>query len=63
VEETTISCEINWLEPEPDRGSGCYEDYIRTLDALKKEIGFYNGYNQPPTEEEYHRLCQESADY
>lgn len=53
VEETTISCEINWLEPEPDRGSGGYEDYIRTLDALKKEIGCYNGYNQPPTEEEY----------
>jgi hypothetical protein len=57
-DELTISCEINWLEPEPDRGSSGYEDYILKLDALKEEIDFYRGFNQPPTAEEYHRLCE-----
>jgi hypothetical protein len=63
VEEMTIPCEINWLEPEPDRESSGYKDYTRKLDALENEIGFYRGYNKPPTEEEYHRLCEQPADY
>jgi hypothetical protein len=36
-------CEVNWLDPEPDRESGEYVD-------------LYRGFHQPPTEEEYHRL-------
>eukprot|EP00984_Skeletonema_dohrnii_P002901 scaffold983_cov96-Skeletonema_dohrnii-CCMP3373.AAC.8 len=47
------SCEINWLEPEPDRESSNYEDYMLQLSSLQKEITFYRGYHNPPTEDEY----------
>jgi hypothetical protein len=63
LEEITSSCEINWFEPEPERESNGYENYTRRLNALQEEIDFYRGYNQPPTEEEYYRLCEEAADY
>ena len=61
VEEVdlTCSCEINWLEPEPDRDSSDYEEYIRQLRSLQEEISFFRGYHNPPTEEEYNRLRHE----
>jgi len=54
------SCEINWLDPEPDRGSSEYRCYIRDMRAqnIKRSINFYKGFHQPPTEEEYMRLCK-----
>ena len=55
----TCSCEINWLEPEPDRDSSDYEEYIRQLRSLQEEISFFRGYHNPPTEEEYNRLRHE----
>jgi len=56
VEEINC-CEINWLDPEPDRESDDYIEYIHHLDALQDEMTFYRGYYQPPTEDEYYRLC------
>ncbi len=52
-------CEVNWLDPEPDRESGDYDDYIEALQEIDGEIGMCRGFHQPPTEEEYNRLCEE----
>ena len=54
----TASCEINWLDPEPDRESSDYENYEQKLHQLEQEVNFYRGYLQPPTEEEYNRICR-----
>jgi hypothetical protein len=51
-----IPCEVNWLDPEPDRGSSGYDDYIKELQEIQGGVTTYRGYHQPPTEEEYHRL-------
>eukprot|EP00984_Skeletonema_dohrnii_P002900 scaffold983_cov96-Skeletonema_dohrnii-CCMP3373.AAC.7 len=58
--ELTSSCEINWLEPEPDRESSNYEDYTLQLSSLQKEITFYRGHRNPPTKDEYKRLRYEN---
>eukprot|EP00984_Skeletonema_dohrnii_P033179 scaffold28851_cov72-Skeletonema_dohrnii-CCMP3373.AAC.1 len=55
----TNSCEINWLDPEPDRESNDYDVYIRELQSIQEDIFCYEGYHQPPTEEEYKRVCEE----
>jgi hypothetical protein len=52
-------CEVNWLDPEPDRDSGDYEGYIEELRAIEANVKFYRGFHQPPTQEEYHRLVEE----
>ena len=52
-----VSCEINWLDPEPDKESSGYEDYRRKLSDLQEEISLYRGYYQKPTEDEYNQLC------
>jgi len=49
-------CEVNWLDPEPDRESGDYVKYIQRLRQIDDQIGMYRGFHQPPTEEEYQRL-------
>ena len=49
-------CEVNWLDPEPDRESSDYDEYIEKLQSINSEADFYNGFYQPPTEEEYRRL-------
>jgi hypothetical protein len=46
-------CEVNWLDPEPDRESGDYEKYTEELQQIESEVSFYKGFHQPPTEEEY----------
>jgi hypothetical protein len=53
------SCEINWLDPEPDRI--CDAD-TRSLQPIQEEIGFYKGHYHPPTAEEYNRLCDEHSE-
>ena len=45
-------CEVNWLDPEPDRASSGYEKYIEYLRKIDG-VDFYRGFHQPPTEEEY----------
>jgi len=53
-------CEVNWLDPEPDRASSDYERYTQELEpVLGVLIKFFKGYHQPPTQEEYTRLCEE----
>jgi hypothetical protein len=52
------SCEINWLDPEPDRENDDYEAYVEELTSIQREINVYQGYHQPPTEEEYRRLSR-----
>lgn len=54
--EERDSCEINWLDPEPVNTS---YSYIEELQCIKKEIDFYKGYYEPPTELEYNRLCED----
>lgn len=53
--EESDSCEINWLDPEPEVNTS----YIKELQCIQKEIDFYKGYYEPPTESEYNRLCEE----
>ncbi len=53
-------CEVNWLDPEPDRDSSDYEKYTEELQGVEREVHrFYKGWYQPPTEEEYNRRREE----
>jgi hypothetical protein len=54
-------CEVNWLDPEPDRESRDYEKYIEGLQKIDRWLSFYKGFHQPPTEEEYNILVEELA--
>jgi hypothetical protein len=49
-------CEVNWLDPEPDKGSSDYSKYIQDLQELERKVDRYRGFYQPPTEEEYNEL-------
>jgi hypothetical protein len=51
-----IPCEVNWLDPEPDRQSSDYDEYIEELQEIEHQVTMYRGFIQPPTEEEYNRL-------
>ena len=53
------SCEIHWLDPEPSCESGDYGTYIEEVQDVEHFVDFYQGYYQPPTEEEYHRLLRQ----
>ncbi len=53
-------CEVNWLDPEPDRESSDYDEYIEELQEIERNVNnMYRGFHQPPPEEEYHRLLEE----
>jgi hypothetical protein len=54
---TANACEVNWLDPEPDRESNDYGKYIEEWQEINSKKDFYKGFYQPPTEEEYQRLC------
>jgi hypothetical protein len=51
-------CEVNWLDPEPDKESSDYGKYIEELQKIERDVNrsSYRGFHQPPTEEEYIRL-------
>ena len=55
--ECLSSCEINWLDQEPDQESSDYEKYVQGLQKLEQDINFYRGYLQPPSEDEYIQIC------
>ena len=59
--EVIFKCEVNWLDPEPDRESSDYEKYIEELHEIERELdaSIYFGFHQPPTEEEYRRRLWE----
>jgi hypothetical protein len=52
-------CEVNWLDPEPDKDSSEYGKYIAELQEIENQVDFYKGYHQPPSREEYIRLVEE----
>ena len=56
-------CEVNWLDPEPDRESSDYEEYIVELQKLDRKLGMYRGFHRPPTEEEYNILVDDYCRY
>ena len=49
---------MNWLDPEPDRESIGYKEYIAEKRELDRMVELYKGFYQPPTEEEYIRLVE-----
>ena len=51
-------CEVKWLDPEPDRESSDYGQYIEELQSIESQVNMFRGYHQPPTEEEYRRLVE-----
>jgi hypothetical protein len=61
--DSHIPCAVNWLDPEPDRESSDYEEYIAKLEEMNTyEVQLYRGFHQPPTEEEYQRLIDALAE-
>ena len=53
---------MNWLDPEPDPEPSKDSDDLSLVHLIgqiqcKQRTDFYKGYYQPPTEEEYRRLC------
>eukprot|EP00984_Skeletonema_dohrnii_P034363 scaffold33538_cov179-Skeletonema_dohrnii-CCMP3373.AAC.8 len=51
----TQYCEINWLDREPEKESSGYKIYIQKLERIQRDIDFYKGCSQPPTQDEYRR--------
>lgn len=51
-------CETNWIDPEPDRQSGSYVEYLRDLEKLEKDVYVYRGFFKPPTPEEWIQIFQ-----
>ena len=47
------ACEVNWLDPVPDRESISYEEDVVKLNSQVTKL--YRRFYQPPTEEEYTR--------
>jgi hypothetical protein len=57
--DVPIACEVNWLDPEPDRESSDYEKYTKELQEIERKVDIYRGFHQPPTEEEHDRHWSE----
>ena len=58
-ESTRNSCEINWIDPEPDRDSSNYDEDVRELQSIQEDIFCFEGYHEPPSQDDYKRLCEE----
>jgi hypothetical protein len=58
-EDDSSCCEVNWLDPEPDKDSSEYGKYIADLQRIENHVNFYKGHHQPPSQEEYIRLVEE----
>eukprot|EP00984_Skeletonema_dohrnii_P012948 scaffold5305_cov68-Skeletonema_dohrnii-CCMP3373.AAC.1 len=59
VRDGCLSCEINWLDPEPSSECSDYELYVKELQDVQKFMRFYRGFHLPPTEMEYNQLLDE----
>jgi hypothetical protein len=55
-------CEVNWLDPEPNKESSDYEKYIEESQKIDSQVTFYRGFHQPPSEEEYHSIWEENVE-
>ncbi len=54
-------CEVNWLDPEPDRETRDDGKYFKEMCNIDGKVKIFKGFHQPPTEEEYHRILDEHA--
>jgi len=52
-------CEVNWLDPEPDRNSCDHEKYIAELRAIQWRVNCFDGHYEPPSEDEYNLIVKE----
>jgi len=50
-------CEVNWLDPVPDRESNDYEKYTEEMHKIERQVSVYRGFHQPPSETEYTQFC------
>ena len=41
-------CEVNWLDPEPDRERSDYDEYIEELENIESRVRTFKGFHQPP---------------
>ena len=55
-------CEVNWLDPEPDRESAGYGKYMEELQKIEGQINYFKGFYQPPTQEEFERILERYND-
>jgi hypothetical protein len=53
------SCEVNWIDPEPGKGSSGYSKYIYQLQKIGRDVDKYKGFHQPPTQAEYNKIHRE----
>ncbi len=54
-------CEVNWVDPAPDKEDRDYEEYIERLRRIKPAV--YRGFDKvPPNEEEFNRLTEVEPD-
>ena len=51
-------CEVNWLDPEPDRESTDYGKYMEELQKIEGQVDFFKGFYQPPPQEEFERIVE-----
>ena len=56
IGEGASACEVNWLDPEPDRESSDYGQYIRELEEIESHVDLYKGFHRPPTEAEFREI-------
>ena len=58
--QNSSSCEVNWFDPEPQKGDAGYDDYLRELESIEQEVHFFRGFSKPPTRDQYQLLIQEA---
>jgi len=56
TDRSTHPCEVIWLDPEPYIESIDFEKYIEEVQEIELQVGVYQGFQQPPTEDEHNRL-------
>jgi hypothetical protein len=55
-------CEVNWLDPEPDRESTEYGKYMEELQDIEGQVDYFKGFHQPPPQEEFERIVERIHD-
>ena len=50
---------MNWIDPEPGKGSSGYSKYIYQLQKIGRDVDKYKGFHQPPTQAEYNKIHRE----
>jgi hypothetical protein len=51
-------CEVNWLDPEPDRESSEYGKYMVELQEIERQVDYFKGFYQPPPQEDFERILE-----